>query len=218
MTADVAILVPVLRRPDRVVPLLASIHQATPEPHRVVFICDPDDFAEQTAIRDTHDPDVEVAIVGGSYARKINAAARITLEPLVFLAADDLHFHPGWLAAAADHITDTIGVVGTNDLGNRRVVAGDHATHNLVARWYIDQGQVDGRPGVLHEGYRHNFCDDELVATARRRAAWVFAADSVVEHLHPAWGKADTDDTYQRGMRSWSVDRRLWKRRRRAWT
>lgn len=212
----VAILVPVLRRPQNVRPLLDSIHQATPAGEcRVVFIADPDDLDEQREVRNH---DAQLIVHGGSYAQKVNAAVRVTREPLVFTAADDISFHPGWLEAATSKLTVGVGVVGTNDLGNKRVIRGDHATHSLVTRGYCDLGTIDGQAGLLHEGYQHCFVDDELVATAKKRGAWAFAADSIVEHHHPDWGKGEDDDTYRRGQAHFRRDRRTFQQRSRLWT
>ncbi|MGZ6587878.1 MAG: glycosyltransferase family 2 protein [Solirubrobacteraceae bacterium] len=211
------ILVPVLNRPHRVAPLLADIAAATPEDHSVLFVADPDDHAELEAIRAAGG---EVIIQGGSYAKKINAGVRTTNEPWVFFGADDLHFHPGWLREAlkAGVRANGCGVIGTNDLGNRRVVAGNHATHSLVARWYAEQGAIDGG-GPLHEGYSHNFVDDEFVETAKHRLNWTFAPDSIVEHLHPDWGKGEHDKTYDKGRSTFREDRAYFHRQRRPlWT
>lgn len=218
MADSVAIIVPMLGRPHRVEPLLASIEAATPEPHRVVFVATPGDPAE-TAIRDAgHQPLLVKYEKKGDYARKIQAGIDATTEPLIFTGADDLQFHPGWLPAARAAMTDGIGVVGTNDLCNPRVIRGEHATHFLVARWYVQLGTID-QPGVLfHHGYRHEYTDDELVGTARRRGAWAFSPDSIVEHLHPMGGKTPMDVLYaQQGMRL-NASRALYQRRRRLWT
>jgi glycosyltransferase involved in cell wall biosynthesis len=211
----VVIIVPVLRRPHRVAPVVESIEAATPQPHRVLFVADPDDHAEIRAIRATG---ADMLLQAGSYAAKINAGAVATDEPLIFCGADDLHFHPGWLPAATAALTGPIEVVGTNDLGNQRVISGEHATHNLVARRYLQRGTIDQRGLLLHPGYHHNFVDDELVQTARMRGAWAFARESVVEHLHPDWGKGTRDATYARGRRTFRFDRRLYQRRRVLWT
>lgn len=208
------ILVPVLRRPHRVAPLLDSISAATPAPYRVLFIADPDDHEEHDAVRETGG---ELLIVDGNYARKINAGVESTSERLLFLGADDLHFHPGWLDAAQARLTRRIGVVGTNDLGNSRVIAGRHATHFLVSRPYTKLGTVDERGKLLHEGYHHNFVDNEFVSTAKHRHAWAHAGDAIVEHLHPHWGKSDNDATYVRGQSQFDRDRRLFQRRRPLW-
>lgn len=213
---SVAILVPVLNRPAAVQPLLENIAKTTPEPHRVLFVTDEDDTRERAAIAAAGGQEL---VVSAGYAAKINAAVAATSEPYVFLGADDLRFHAGWLPEALAWMRGQVGVVGTNDLGNRRVIAGLHATHSLVARAYIEQHGTIDQPGhVLHEGYHHNFCDDELVATAKRRRAWAFARDSIVEHLHPNWQKGEDDATYRLGMRRFRQDRDLFFQRSALWT
>lgn len=210
-----AILVPVLARPARVAPLLLSIRNATPEPHRVLFICDPDDAPEIAAVDAAG---AERVLIKAGYPGKINLGVHLTTEPLLFLGADDLVFHAGWLERATARLAPRIGVVGTNDIANPRVMSGEHATHCLVTRSYVEQfGTIDQRGQLLHEGYGHQFCDDELVGTARHRNAFVFAADAVVEHLHPCWGTAPTDSTYEKGQATFMADRRLYRRRRPQW-
>lgn len=213
------IIVPVLRRPHRVAPLLESIDAATPEPHRVLFVASPEDEAEQKAIAAAG---ADVLVLDspagrGDYARKINLAYTVTDDPLLFLGADDLCFHRGWLEAAVAAMTGDVGAVGTNDLGNARVVRGDHATHFLVTRAYADRGTIDEPGKILHEGYCHNFVDDEFLATARLRGAVAMAPESHVEHLHPNWGKAPHDETYERGQAGFEVDRRHFNHRRHLW-
>jgi hypothetical protein len=208
------ILVPVLDRPHRVSPLLASIRAATPSA-RVLFICDPDDHAEQSAVREHA---LEPLIVDGNYARKINAGSRATTEPLIFLGADDLHFHPGWFEAATTHLTDGIGVVGTNDLCNRRVIRGDHSTHSLVTRDYLKRGTIDEPDKLLHEAYPHEYVDDEFVQTAQTRSAYAHAHDAIVEHLHPMAGKAPMDHLYAAQRQRMRRGRRIYLARRPLWT
>lgn len=215
MTDPVAVLIPVLRRAHRVRPVLDSIEAATHSSHRVLFIANPDDPDEHAAIDAAG---AEMLIVDGNYAMKINAAVRHTTEPLLFLAADDLEFHPGWLEAAAALLSDTIGLVGTQDLCNGRTLRGEHATHFLAARWYAELGTIDGHPGPLCELYPHEYVDDEAVATARQRGAWAFAHDSVVEHLHPDAGKAPMDDLYRARRLRMRQGYWIFEERRRLWT
>jgi hypothetical protein len=204
-----------LGRPGTVQPLLESIGDSAD----VLFICSPHDTTTDACRATGRD----VLTVGwepgpGDYARKINAGYRVTTDPLLFLGACDLRFHPGWLDAAKAKLAPGIGVVGTNDLGNPRVIRGDHATHSLVTRAYADLGTIDGQPGILHEGYHHEFVDDELVGTAKHRKAWAFAPDSVVEHLHPSWGKAPTDHLYDAQRIRMAASWRDYRTRRRLWT
>jgi hypothetical protein len=100
-------------------------------------------------------------------------------------------------------------VVGTNDLGNPRVLAGEHATHLLIRRSYVDeQGASWDGPGVVaHEGYRHWYVDDEIVTSAKQRGVWQMALGSVVEHFHPLFGKAEQDDVYRLGQSFAQTDR-----------
>lgn len=215
----VAILVPVLGRPHRVEPLLNSIAVATPWAHTVVFLCDSHDTEEIAAVSTEASvrPTVRLLLVDGNYARKINAGVRATSEPLVFTGADDLHFHPGWLERAVAQMSDIIGVVGTNDLCSRRVITGEHSTHSLVARWYCELGTIDEPGKLLHEAYPHEFCDDELVATAKHRGAYAHACDAVVEHLHPDVRKAPVDALYAARPDRMRVGRRIFRKRQQLW-
>lgn len=219
--ADILIVIPVLRRPHRAAPVLESIREATTLPHRVLFVGSPGDDDEHQAVRDAGgDLLVIDRLPGrGDWARKIQAAYDTSDEPLIFLGADDLRFHPGWLEAALRALTPGIGVVGTNDLGNRRVIAGDHATHCVVTRDYVERfGTIDQPGQVLHTGYWHEYVDDELVGTAKMRGAWAFAADAVVEHLHPNWNKADSDGLYDQQRARMRDGLRIYQRRRHLWT
>lgn len=214
--AEVAILVPVLRRPHRVTPLIDSIRGGTRRA-RIVLLPDPDDRAEREAIKADGRAD-QVVPLRGNYAQKINCGVRLTDEPYVFLGADDLDFHPGWFEAAYSQMSERVGVVGTNDLGSPRVMRGEHSTHCLVARWYAELGAIDEPDKLLHEGYLHEYVDDELVGTAKHRGAWTFAEDSHVEHLHPAWGKAEPDALYRQQKRRMRKSRHHYLRRQELWT
>lgn len=211
---SVAILVPVLARPHRVEPLLASIAAATPEPYRVLFVCDPDDRGERAAVDAAGG---EQITVDGGYALKINRAVRGTDDPLVFLAADDLDFQPGWFEAAQAQIAAGAAVVGVNDLIPRRPGREGHATHFLMTREYAELPTLDGERGPLCERYHHSFCDDELIATATHRGAYAYADGSHVRHLHPMAGGAD-DETYRKGRARFRLDRKLFGRRSALWT
>lgn len=212
---SVVILVPVLGRPGNVAPLLDSIARVTRTAWRTLFIVDPGDTAERDAVAAAEG---EQLVCSGSYARKINYGIRATTEPLIFLAADDLHFQPRWLDEACARLTPPVQVVGVNDCIRRRHSRRGHATHFLMTRDYANQPTIDGQPGPLYQGYAHNFVDDELIATARKRGVYAYAPESVVEHRHPMMGTAPDDDTYQRGRARFDRDRRLHQERISLWT
>lgn len=153
-----------------------------------------------------------------TFMEKANFAYRQTKEPWLLLTGDDVRFHEGWLAKAQQAALDAkASVIGTNDLANPRVTAGEHAVHWLLRREYIDsQGASWDGPGtVCHEGYRYWYADDELVSVAKQRGVWAMALDSVIEHLHPVWGTASDDETYRLGQPHVEEDKELFESRRR---
>lgn len=223
------LIIPVLRRPHRAQLVADSIAAATPEPHRVLFVANKGDGPEIAACAATGH---EVLIMPyphhpsawrrnpGDWAKKINAAYRHTAdETFLFLGADDLAFRPGWLAAVLRVADETgCGVIGTQDLGNPRVIAGTHSTHPVIARWYADEFGTAERPReVLCEVYPHEYTDDELVETAKARGSWAFADDAVVEHLHYVWDKAPRDELYAEMRSRMAHGRKLYQRRRHLW-
>ena len=225
----IAILVPVLERPHRAAPLVRTIEQNTELPHRVVFLCSPNDREQLAASTETG---ADVVVVGwqpgpGDFARKINFGYELTAEhAFLQVGADDLVFHRGWDVEAL-RVADATGagVIGTNDLHNPSVLRGESSTHPLIRRSYIEEygGTFDGSGRVLCELYDHQYVDDELVQTAITRGQWAFAEDSHVEHLHPYFGLAARDRTYKKALRNTIADQALYRRRlrtirRRAWS
>ena len=226
MTAELAILLPVLRRAHRIKPMVKNIRASGVEAD-IVFIAtsnDADECLELERVQESYDnvrilktPPTKI----GDYGRKINwgYAAAPDSNVWFFLGADDLDFHHGWFQAAMSAYAATgRRVIGTQDLGNSRVIRGDHSTHSLVHRSYVEQfGTVDEDDKILHEGYPHEFVDDEFVETAKLRDEFVFSNGSVVEHLHPMWGKADSDPLYAAQDRRMIHGRRIYTKRKRLW-
>ena len=216
---SVAVLVPMLGRCHHIGPLLESLQQTCPEADRL-FGCSPGDRRVISEIERRGEQFFTVpGPHPGDYARKINEGFRRTTADVVFLGASDLRFHPGWWDAVQSALKPGVGVVGTNDLGSPRVLAGEHSTHSAVTRDYVEDFGLIDRPGVvLFEGYEHEYVDDELVQTAMHRGAWVFAEDAHVEHLHPSWGKAPSDQLYRKQRQRMRRSRALFEERRQLWT
>lgn len=225
MTAPlIDILVPVLGRPQNAEPFMESLAASMPGSVSVWALYNPEDEATAEAWRHEarNPPDgpwsvwaVECERPPGSFAQKCNEGLRLSAEwaepaPWVFLVGDDVQFHEGWAAAAlAAGARPNVCVVGVNSAGPLN----DGSTpHQLVRRSYIaDPGASwDGPGSLLHEGYRHNFCDVELATLAQQRGVWVDAPDAVVEHLCLYQGKAPMDPTYQISVDTVDADRELW--------
>jgi len=222
--AELVLIIPMLTRAHRVAPLIASIEENTDCEHTVLFVCTRGDVYVLAAVGDAmrSRPHLRCEILDantvGDYAIKINHGYRVTDEPFMFLGADDLQFHADWWPKARRHFdNDMVGVVGTQDQCNDRVKRGTHSTHPVVARTYVDaHGTIDG-PGVLHEGYVHEFVDDEFIQTAKRRRVFAFEHGSVVEHLHPMANKAPLDHMYAAQGSRMMIDRQTFQSRQHLW-
>jgi hypothetical protein len=176
-------------------------------------VCEPDDLLEWAEV-EKHGG--RRLVHPGTFAEKVNFAYTQTSAPWLLLVGDDVVFRTGWLDQA-QHVANKTGgnVIGTNDLGNARVMAGEHATHMMIRRSYVDeQGASWDGPGVVcHEGYSHWFVDDELVTAAKQRGTFHPALGSIVEHMHPLWGKAEPDDVYVKGQENAQADKATFNKR-----
>lgn len=214
-----AILIPVLGREHQIDSVLQSIERATKIEHRVIFVCSKSDPVRKACLRSS----AEVITVPwepdrADFAQKINRAYELTDDEWYFQAATDLKFHPSWaeraLQVAGLH---KAGVIGTNDLGNPSVKKGNHSTHILFSRSYIEEygGTYDDSGTVFSTAYDHQFVDTEFVQTALLRRQFRASLRSCVEHMHPHWGKGEMDDTYRKSERSFLEDARVYNARMR---
>lgn len=229
VVSEIVVVVPVLGRPQKAAVVAESHEAARRFPSWLVFVCSPDDEDQIQACRratrwENGGGDVLIADFPpgpGDFARKVNLAYRATSQPWIFQAADDVLFDPGWDTAllAKAEATGAL-VVGTQDCGNPSVKRGEHSTHTLIARSYIDDpgASMDGPGSVFSEAYGHQYCDVELVELAKARGVWAFAHDAIVRHEHPFWvGRDRLDETYRRGMAQSRADARVYAQRRRLW-
>lgn len=222
MEPEVAIIVPVLWRPQNAVPFVGTLRSSMGgDMGRVVVtaIADREDRATAKAWRDVGADVITIeppAGTGpGTFSSKVNHAFRwLTDEgphvPWMLLLGDDVAFHAGWLDAALTVAADTSAqVVCTNDLGFHKDATG--GTHPLISWDYaLDLGASWDGPGVVcHEGYRHYYVDAEIMAVAKHRDTWAPAAGAVIEHMHHVWHKAPVDPTYQLATDNLHRDRDL---------
>ena len=215
-TAAVDVFIPTLHRPYNIEPLVVSLRAstglATPW-----FIIEEGDDETRTEVERCGAYWIEHS---GTFAEKVNYAHAKTDAPWVFLAGDDVRFRAGWL----DHAEDiarryNANVIGTNDLANPKVMRGEHATHMLISRAYIDEhgASFDGPGVVCHEGYRHWFVDNEIVVVAQKRRTFQMAMGAEVEHMHPMVGKAPNDEIYDIGKNHSKSDQQLHETRLRKY-
>lgn len=210
----VAVLIPVLNRPDNVAPLLDSFHAHTdPADATVYFVCDETDRDELAAIEKAGGTAL-ISTRGSTYAQKVNSGVEQTTEPWLFICGDDVRFHHGWLDAARK-LTDQFDVIGTNDTTgapkNPDVAAGRHADHFFVRRTYVDElgACLDGPGTLAPEAYGHWYTDKEIIGLAKARNVFTPCLESIVEHLHPGYdGNHLSDPTYQLAAESADTDKK----------
>lgn len=217
----VLVLIPMLGRAERVPFLVENVRATQREtPTDLRFILSPraQDEDVYQAVLDAGAKGWEVPWTPGpgDFARKINYGTGLSEQEWIFTGASDLLFHPFW----ADHALHTARktgarVIGTNDMGKRAL---SHATHFLVHRSYYEEGTITDAPAIFHEGYDHQYVDNELIATARMRRTYAHATHARVEHLHPYHGKAPMDPTYEKATRETRKDGRMWVSRRKLVT
>lgn len=188
-----AVLIP-LMRPHRIAPLVENIRETT-EPCNIVVIATGEcaDAARDLQVTLLEDE----GGISGTYPNRINRAFRETTERYLFLGADDLAHHPQWFENALRVLEQGFSVVATNDRNNAAGV------HFVVDRQYINEmgGYRDGQGNVLYPGLLHQFCDDALRETARKRGRFAHAHDAIVAHQRE-WG----DPIYTMGEAAGSHD------------
>lgn len=224
MTALIDIVVPTIWRAPRLAEFVDNIHDATKHEHQVTFVAEKHDVDTVQTVKALAAADPRVRLIYNDRTKSclgaFNSAVRHITAPFWFGAGDDIVFSDGWDVPCLKLMGDGYQVVGTNDLHNPNVLKGITATHMLIDTNYIltQGGTLDLGPGIACcEEYRHGFFDTELIEVAKQRGVWAPCLDSVVEHLHWAFGLAHIDEAYAWGSAkdgTEEYDRALWARRR----
>lgn len=203
----VSVVIPSRDRPERLRECIEQLQLVSPEVE-IIVVADIGDkktaaVAEslkcKLVISDRPDGPVHCWNIG---------AAAASGEALV-LGADDLKFHEGWMEAALNGLAklNFVGLVAFNDLSPQ---AGKLATHYMISKNYAanDWGGVLAIPS-----YYQHFVDTEATVRSQRDKCFYYAEDSIVEHKHWLWKKADNDEVYQRGQESYAEGEETYNQR-----
>jgi hypothetical protein len=209
----IAVIVPVMRRPGNAAPFMRSL-RSSGAAAAVYAVADEPDIETRQAWTDAG-ATVLITPTDHRFGPKVNHGYRSTTEPWVLVVGDDVIFHPGWDTAALAAAGDRFHMVATNDMGNPWVLRGEHATHPMIRRTWVDESGAcwDGPGVVAHEGYRHAWVDNEWSAKAIAEGVFVFAEQARVEHIHPTWGKGVMDPVYAAGIAALGADGKLFHHR-----
>ena len=207
-----AVLVPTVNRAHLLQPVVANIHEMTITSHRVYLIMEDDDQASIDAADGLLGA---VSVIGrfGSNAAAVNAGYHASTEPHLAILNDDIRCTPAWDLAALKHFSDTIQIVGINQ-GDGRC-----SSFSIVHRAYIQEHSgVFDQPDTLYHEYVSQFPDTEFAEYAQHRGVWADAPDSIVEHEHWIFGKADPNDpNYRKARDTFSGDQDTYLHRRAQW-
>ena len=209
--AQVAILLPAMR-PQNIAGVVQSIQESTePGSYHIVVLATGDCAEVARSL-----PVTLIDDGGGTWPQRINRGYRETTEPYIGTGADDVWFMPGWFEAARiamNQLPNGSGVVGLNDCYN------PIGNHFLLSRDYVETfGGSMNEPGVaVCELYQHQYCDDDLRATAKFHGRWIMAMDAKIDHRHVGRGMAPMDETYSIGAASGGQGLAVFQSRSHLW-
>ena len=204
-----AILIPSLNRPQNLRRTVENIHEATPEPHTLLFCVSDEasmdilDELGEWYLDDSDGPDRR-------YVTRMNKLIEhLDDADTMFFGSDDVIHHPGWLGEALKVLLSSACVI-VNDMRNSA------GTQAVIRREYLERAVYDAPGLAFHPGYLHNFADNEMFFTASMHNEYARALESKVEHLHPLFNAPNADrwdDTYRNAMVGWDHDLELWTER-----
>jgi glycosyltransferase involved in cell wall biosynthesis len=216
MNNKVAILTPTYGRPHRIQPYIDNIRSVTNmDLADIVFIVEEDD----KEVREICENSGETTIINKrarSFGGAMNTAVRELDYKYFYGSSDDFFFHENWLPPLLE-LSENFGMVGSNDMGNPEVAAGLLSTCYLINKKYLSRCVPDSPEDIVCELYLHNYTDTELTSVARFNKEYAYCPESLVEHMHPAWGKAPIDETYNLQNGTWDHDTALFNSRRFLW-
>lgn len=224
MTADLLIIVPTRSRPGAVAEVAASWRAtgafADAELHFAVDADDPrlDDYlvAAQQEMRSGDPVTVSVQPRWLPMVYKLDAVtiADLRAHPrriAVGFAGDDHHPRtPGWAA----RYLGTLRTAGTGIV----YCADGYQNDRLPTQWAMTADIVRALGRMVPAPVEHLFCDNAIRELGTAAGVLHYLPDLLIEHVHPAAGKAPTDEQYDRvnGRPQWRTDRRAYRQWRAA--
>jgi hypothetical protein len=122
-----------------------------------------------------------------------------------FAGDDHLPRTPGW---AGRYLTELRG------LGSGIVYPDDgYQGENLPTSWAMTSDIVRALAAMVPAGVEHLYCDDVIRDLGQLAGCLRYLPGVLVEHRHPAAGKADSDEQYERvnGRAQYRADRRAYR-------
>jgi len=217
MTSDklLTVAIPILNRPEKIKKVYDYFSERTGGLEEIVFLPDESDVAS-ISLLDELGYNYLISPKSNkfgiqTYASKINYAFLNSNLEFFMYSADDVIPQPGWFSVLLNEFRNNknLGVLVPNDNLTLAVQEGRGAPHAVVRRNYVNKFKGASFPGsgiLMHDGYRHAFCDTELMETAKKRNAFLYVPESVVVHDRPPLGDENNDEVYNLGLKTWKED------------
>jgi hypothetical protein len=132
-----------------------------------------------------------VVAPGGGPVRAWNAAAQACNGHVLIQLSDDWEPPMGW----DQIILDRIGDISKSAVLQ---VSDGHRTDDLLCMAILTRARYIEQGYLFHPDFFSMYSDDWFSECARRDSVVIDARDVVFEHLHPVFGKAEMDATYER--------------------
>jgi hypothetical protein len=164
------------------------------ERSQLVFAIDSDDVALEDYAQHARGLTIHVGPAAGSMNAALNGAAHALLHAdhdvtVVGFVGDDHRFRTaGWDVAIGSLLADHPGVAYGDD---------KNWGERLPTMWFLSR-QVAGFFGMGLKTLRHLYIDNYWLELAGAADCLTYLPDVVIEHMHPAYGKGEWDESYRR--------------------
>jgi hypothetical protein len=173
---------------------------ADPDAIEHIYALDPDDETIGPFITCRH-----VINPGAGPVAAWNEAARFSKGEILIQLSDDWEPPMHWDKLILDKFTRNIpGEEGhvcyaiPGKIPAVLAVSDGHRTDNLLCMAILTRARYENQGYLFHPEFFSMFSDNHFTDRAYADGVVIEAKDIVIEHLHPAFGKADMDETYAR--------------------
>jgi len=217
MSAELTVIVPTRSRPEAVPRVMQAWHDtnAYAEGAELVFVIDIDDparekYADAFAHAAPGQWNVATIPTWLPLVPKLNTfavhRARYSDALAIGFAGDDhLPRTRGWVRAYLDALTDMAPGVVYGDDGYQH--------ENLPTQWAMSASIVRTLGAMVPAPVEHLYCDNAVKDLAAEAGCLRYLPEVLIEHMHPAAGKAENDDQYERvnSRRQYRGDRQAYR-------
>lgn len=186
----IAMVVPSKGRPGRCTDMVTTVLATATEPVRVLVVIPPEQ--DLVAYASVVAAGAELMRAPSGFVKCLNAGASLALrDPRVDIIGafgDDVAFRTQGWDAAVEAALRTPGMAYGDDLIHGR----NHPTAVWMSRAIAEALGWVGLPTIGHQ-----WADDVWKRLGQESGTLRFLDGVIVEHLHPAVGKAEMDDTYR---------------------